>query len=497
MRCKRLIAGVLMLLATSACVSYRVVRVKAASAKNPYHAASPASLSEYLRMVLRTSEDNAAAQVMTPERLQKEKPELAALAQRAAANPGDLDARHLLAEAYCDAQLFDDALALYQEMLQKSPGDVKAEIGAAMILHRNGFYPWARMHAEQAIKNDPDNVQALDLLARICLRQRDTDSAARAYQAALRRAPENADILANTGYVHILQSDWQEARELLEHALKNDFSIVEAHNHLGIALAQLGDREGALTQFAFANPPAAALNDLGVVYLAQDRLEEAGAEFRRALALDPGYAKAWANLQATEARIPPPAVYTLKPIPAPVQVPSAPLADPVAADASNLRHEHLQFVSGNNPALEALVQDVLEAPRAGNADQDAHMARNAKSNGTGNPHSAAEPSLASKGKTGTTSSIMRADAEARPASGYAIQVYAGRTEEAANTERDSLAKSNLAPLVSKVDLQEKGIWYRVRLYGYNSHKAALSTAKSLLNQGLIRDYWVSLEPNAK
>ena len=41
-----------------------------------------------------------------------------------------------------------------------------------------------------------------------------------------------------------------------------------------------------------------------------------------------------------------------------------------------------------------------------------------------------------------------------------------------------------------LDLKDKGIWYRVRLPGYDSVRLALSAARRLVRTGLIASFWV-------
>jgi TolA-binding protein len=59
------------------------------------------------------------------------------------------------------------------------------------------------------------------------------------------------------------------------------------------------------------NEPAAAFNNLGVVYMEQKRWNEAKDVFKRAVLLDPTYKKAQSNLVEAEAHVPRPTVINL------------------------------------------------------------------------------------------------------------------------------------------------------------------------------------------
>jgi tetratricopeptide (TPR) repeat protein len=155
---------------------------------------------------------------------------------------------------------------------------------------------------------DPGSAGGLDLLGRIEMRGNDVNAAASYFLAAARVQPENGAILANAGYALMLRGDLGRARTCLEQALIRDGSLAEAHNHLGIVLAKLGEPDGALQQFLGANEPPAAFNNLGVVYLEQKKWREARDAFQRALALDPEYRKAQVNLADATSHLPLPTV---------------------------------------------------------------------------------------------------------------------------------------------------------------------------------------------
>jgi len=84
-------------------------------------------------------------------------------------------------------------------------------------------------------------------------------------------------------------------------ALRSD--LVEAHNNLGIILAQQGDADGARTEFEHVltlKPQYAEVhNNLGTVLLGQGQLDQAAARYEQALALRPDYPQAHNNLGLT------------------------------------------------------------------------------------------------------------------------------------------------------------------------------------------------------
>jgi cell division protein FtsN len=69
-------------------------------------------------------------------------------------------------------------------------------------------------------------------------------------------------------------------------------------------------------------------------------------------------------------------------------------------------------------------------------------------------------------------------------------VFASRSKEEADVLLRRLQKAGTTPELEMVDLKDKGIWYRIRLRGYESRDAALAAAEKLRTDGLIRDYWI-------
>ncbi len=73
---------------------------------------------------------------------------------------------------------------------------------------------------------------------------------------------------------------------------------------------------------------------------------------------------------------------------------------------------------------------------------------------------------------------------------FKVQISAVRSRKTADTIAGSLAKAGYSPEVAAVDLKDKGIWYRVRLQGYESRKAADAVGRKLLADKIIAQYWV-------
>ena len=295
------------------CARQKSVRVAPASsaANDSGSTGSPTALSNFIQATLRISQENTMAAEEALKQLHKRRPVLAELSSRVAANGNDFDSRRMLADAYMDEGLLPYAFQMYQEIQSIRPNDPGAQLGVARVWDRWGDFDLAYQHAEHAVLLDPKSADALEMLGRVHMHRNQIDRALSAFLSAVEIKPQSAPLLSNTGYLFLKRGDLQQARLYLERAVAIDDSLVEARNNLGIVLARMGEPNSALREFMAVNDPAAAFNNLGVVYMEQKRWTDARAAFRRALALDPKHAKARANLVEAEARVPRPTIINL------------------------------------------------------------------------------------------------------------------------------------------------------------------------------------------
>jgi tetratricopeptide (TPR) repeat protein len=321
---------------------------------------SPGTLSDFVRSVLKLSQENTVAAAEAVKQLHERRSDLAALSTRATADPAELEARRLLAEAYMDEGLLPYAFQMYQEIQSTKPNDSRAEIGIARVWDKWGDYGLAKQHAERAVFLEPGSVHALGLLGSVHLHRNELDQALSAFLSAVQIKPQDSSLLNNAGYIFLKRGDLLQARLYLEQAVAFDDALIEAHNNLGITLARMGDRERALREFMAVNDPAGAFNNLGVVYMGQKNWIEARDAFRRAVALDPKHEKAQTNLAEAEDHLPPPAVVNLPALKGATAVP------PIRAKTPNLdlvRARATVSVTKKDSRLAVAYRDALERVR--------------------------------------------------------------------------------------------------------------------------------------
>ena len=217
-----------------------------------------------------------------------------------------------------------------------------AALQRGLALHQQGRLEEARTAYEQALRLQPENATALNLLGGIAVATNDPTTALDFFARAIRLDPQNVLLHLNEGYAHsmlgrhaaaigcydraiatasgsnvsstrdylaeahyrrgnvlALLGQWEAALASYESAVAARPGFAEALANRGLALAELQLWEAALTSYdsAIAIKPdhAAALSNRGNALRKLERREAALASYDRAIAVSPNFADAWAN----------------------------------------------------------------------------------------------------------------------------------------------------------------------------------------------------------
>ncbi|MCC7167773.1 MAG: tetratricopeptide repeat protein [Rhodospirillales bacterium] len=138
-------------------------------------------------------------------------------------------------------------------------------------------------------------------------RQGRLDEAASCYEQALRLDPRNADALNLLGAAHVQAGQPARAVELVGKAVAARPNFPDAHLNLGSALAALGRMDEAIASFEKAarqapNNPNAHYN-LGLALQGTGRFEDSAKRLARALALAPNHPGAWMALGTAKVQL--------------------------------------------------------------------------------------------------------------------------------------------------------------------------------------------------
>lgn len=454
-------------LAAGGCVPKSLVRSQEPAGESLR--VKPASLTEYMRAVYKLSHEAAVQDNERRDRLVERTPRLKDLVQRLSVRPDDAEARRELGLAYLQNGLPWSAYDLLTEAEAVLTGDASIQSALAAIWDGWQEYDMARRHAEQAVQLSP-TASAYEVLGRIHLHADAPAKAAKAFLSGLELDSKSAVLLANTGYAFMLQSDWKTAQDFLQRALAVDSSIGEAGNNLAIVQSRLGNFDGALQQLMKINEPAAAMNNLGVLYLAQEKPAEARAAFQEAVRIDPSYARARSNLvqapapssaAASSSSSRPPAIVYLAPAEGPQRPASAQASSVVARTLAIVQPVLAQpVVDSVKPA--AVERPAVPAPAVRVAPSPPHRSSEGPVDRTPVPVSTIAVPELPLDMLGPVSSIEAAEAFDSPAVPAPLFVRAGPAGPAVSAPAHASAAAVPAAL-AKPELPVFGVGTRIVL----------------------------------
>jgi tetratricopeptide (TPR) repeat protein len=184
-----------------------------------------------------------------------------------------------------------EAEAGYREALAFNPDDPEALHLLAIVRRQQGDLVEAFHHARRAVELAPDRPNYLVTLAGLEFHGRLFDEAAAHFEAALTYDPNRADAYSGLGHIALLRGELDRAEERFKLAIQADANRFDALSGYGNTLFARGDLDRAiryLTQACELAPNhAGTLAHLGRAYLAKGMIPFAVQALTRSLALDP------------------------------------------------------------------------------------------------------------------------------------------------------------------------------------------------------------------
>jgi len=183
----------------------------------------------------------------------------------------------------------EESRKLHGRVLELNPHEQKMQ--DAKKLHVDGKHDEARNLVKSVLREDPDNVDALNLMGGIRIAQGAHNDAEAFFRRAVVIAPDFAVAWSNLGASLREQGNFEEAVEALERALSLEPGNVEWHSYLGTMLLVWGKEERALASFeaALAIQPelAGALHSKGHVLKTMGKQDDAIRAYRAAASARP------------------------------------------------------------------------------------------------------------------------------------------------------------------------------------------------------------------
>jgi tetratricopeptide (TPR) repeat protein len=205
---------------------------------------------------------------------------------------------------YFQRGYLDQAEASFQQALRDNPSSAEALYGIGSVYLNQNRNAVARETFERCLKLSPSYPDTLpdawNNLGVIATREGRVGESIPLFLEALRLSPVHLLSLDNLGNAYRAEKRWDEARIVLERAVKIAPENPEANYSLGMVFAQSGDNANAYEylQRALQARPAypEALNNLGVLYLVTQRRDQAVASFEQSIRVAPGFDQAYLNL---------------------------------------------------------------------------------------------------------------------------------------------------------------------------------------------------------
>ena len=198
----------------------------------------------------------------------------------------------------------DEAEAAFQQALRDDPSSAEALYGIGSVYLNQNKNAAAREAFEQSVKltaGYPGTLaDAWNNLGVIATRENRVSDAIQRFENALRENPNHLLALDNLGNAHRQLKQWSDARKILERALAIAPEDAEANYSMGMVFAQNNDTDKAYEylQRALKAKPAypEALNNLGILYLLTQRRDQAVESFEECIRVAPGFDQAYLNL---------------------------------------------------------------------------------------------------------------------------------------------------------------------------------------------------------
>lgn len=193
----------------------------------------------------------------------------------------------------------EERLQQYRDWVRSRPDEARAHLMLGVALVALGRSGEARDELNEALRLNPDMVEAQEQLANLQGSKQDAEAATE-YRAMLRRTPDNPEAHYNLGVVLARSGHSEEALAHWREALRLNPRFMEARLALADALADAGQQEDALVQYEealkLAPRSAEVHNNLGGLLARQGQLAAAISHFSEALRIQPDFADAHYNM---------------------------------------------------------------------------------------------------------------------------------------------------------------------------------------------------------
>ncbi len=155
-----------------------------------------------------------------------------------------------MAKAHAEAGEYSDARRLFNEVIQREPGNLTAINNLAVISLREGDEQQALDYVEEILREDNDNVGALNTLGLIYMERENISLARFVLGRALEQDDSNPDVHNNLGLVYLQDDNVPSAVRHFNLAVEADPNYLESRINLGSILIEYLDYDRADEHFS-------------------------------------------------------------------------------------------------------------------------------------------------------------------------------------------------------------------------------------------------------
>ena len=207
----------------------------------------------------------------------------------------------LLTQALVMAEFeqYDESLAKLDKIFEIDPQQSQALLLEARVrLARKDKKPFVRI--EQALENDPDNLQLRLQYARL-LTSGDMKAARKQFEILSAQSPRDGDLLLSLALINREIGDDLAARAYLKQLMALQQRVDEANYYLGRIAEDQGEQQLAISHYMQVEEPPeliSAANRIGQILIGSGQVEQARETFRRQRQAYPGQAEPLYALEA-------------------------------------------------------------------------------------------------------------------------------------------------------------------------------------------------------
>ncbi len=194
-------------------------------------------------------------------------------------------------------RVWKDSCTLWEDALQKAPGNTRAWLAVGDCLKQRGDRIGALEHYNRSLEIDSLNPTTLNNRGNLKLVNGDFDGAINDYNTILRTSPESRHLaLLNRGIAYSRKQDYLRAANDFTAAIETGLAEPQTWFHRGIAYVYLGDYSAAISDLkeAVQKDPSNqdALFNLASAYMNTDQFNDAVIWYSKLLRINPDHLNA-------------------------------------------------------------------------------------------------------------------------------------------------------------------------------------------------------------